>query len=179
MSYIHCFMTANRLNVDPDENPNGDTENGWVAAQWSRRTLFDNRNDAGTVFSTPSDSFDLYDDVDNALNDLPGGWDDNGDGTFYAKDDERHFEDPYSFSYALHFVEKDLGPDGYFERPWLPFQSVGYRLCDCCGYDHLNNRPRCSECTDYGCQDPSGCERLASEECEDCGWQVDNCICTD
>lgn len=96
-------------------------EDGWIDRRWSVTTLYDNRNDVSPVVDVDlSDAEELGDQVRDALEWLEGGYDDNGDGTFYAADSYRPYDEPWSYSYALHFVRKFYGPNGFTEEAWTP-----------------------------------------------------------
>lgn len=110
-----------------DYNPHSDTvrseggveEHGWVDWSWNSRTLHESRNDVRPAVDCDLDNaYDLHQEVKDALDKLPGGYQDNGDGTFYSVDSEDPFDEPWSYSYALHFVEKYYGDKGWTERPW-------------------------------------------------------------
>lgn len=104
-------------------------ENGWVDRRWSATTLYDNRNDVSPVVDVDeSDRETLEEDVRDALGWLEGGYNDNGDGTFYAADSYQPYDEPWSYSYALHFKRKYLGANGYVEVPWHPVKDGGITL---------------------------------------------------
>lgn len=103
-------------------------ENGWVDRRWST-TLFDSHNDVSPVVDVDlSDRETLEDEVRDALEWLEGGYEDNGDGTFYASDSYQPYTEPWSYRYALHFVRKYYGANGYVEVPWHPVTDGGITL---------------------------------------------------
>ncbi len=128
-----------------DYNPTSDTvrleepmeENGWIDRRWSPTVLHESRNDV-----RPEVDFDLsdltssdeeareiaQDAVKEALGWLEGGYNDNGNGTFYAADTKKPFDEPWHYSYALHFVRKHLGANGYIETRWRPVEDGGIAL---------------------------------------------------
>ncbi len=122
---------------DTDYNAASDTvrleepiqENGWVDRRWSATTLYDNRNDVSPVVDCPEEDDERLDDeVRDALGWLEGGFEDNGDGTFYAADSYQPYDEPWSYSYALHFKRKYLGANGYVEVPWHPVKDGNIAL---------------------------------------------------
>lgn len=121
---------------DPDYNASSDTvrledliqENGWIDRRWSSTVLYDSRNDVSPVVDADTDSEELADEVRDALGWLEGGFTDNGDGTFYAEESYQPFDEPWDYSYALHFVRKYLGAKGYVEVPWHPVKDGGIEL---------------------------------------------------
>lgn len=115
-----------------DYNPTSDTvrsedaveEHGWVDRGWSPYVLHESRNDAPPVVDCPEEDDErLAEECRAALEWLDGGAEDNGDGTFYAREGYTPFQDNFEgweYSYALHFVRKFYGPDGWTEEPWIP-----------------------------------------------------------
>lgn len=103
-------------------------ENGWIDRRWSPTVLHDSRNDATPVVDADTDSEELAEEVRDALGWLEGGYEDNGDGTFYAQDAYRPYTEPWSYRYAMHFVRKYLGDKGYVEVPWHPVKDGGIKL---------------------------------------------------
>ncbi|MET9385321.1 hypothetical protein ABZY09_30680 [Streptomyces sp. NPDC002928] len=100
-------------------------EHGWIDRSWSVRVLHDSRNDVRPVVDVDeSDAETLAEEITDALEWLEGGYEDNGDGTFYASDSYRPYDEPWSYSYALHFVRKFHGPNGWTEQAWHP-KSAG------------------------------------------------------
>lgn len=127
MGQIFAHYTCTRVMWEQDaEDPI--EECGWVDRRWSPYTLFDSRNDVSPVINLPADSEDLADEVRDALSWLEGGYEDNGDGTFYSADSYQPPVEPWSYSYALHFVVKSLGPKGWCEKPWHPVNDGGITL---------------------------------------------------
>lgn len=112
-------------------------EHGWVDRGWGSRVLHDSRNDVA-----PAVDFDLSDlasddpdvreeaegEVQNALNWLEGGFEDNGDGTFCATGTYQPYDEPWHYDYALHFTRKFLGTNGYAEEAWHPVKDGGITL---------------------------------------------------
>lgn len=125
-----------RADAGTDYNPATDTvrvedaveEHGWVDRSWNPRTLYDSRNDVRPVVSEDErDTEELTEAVRDALEWLPGGYEDNGDGTFYASDSESPMDEPWDYTYALHFVRKTAphehggtNPLDWRESPWVP-----------------------------------------------------------
>lgn len=101
-------------------------EHGWADRFWSKTQLYDSRNDVRAAVSCSLDDPQLMAEVDDALNELEGGWIDNGDGTFYAKDTYTPDKEPWTYDYALHLVVKDYGQDGWVERPWTLPEHADY-----------------------------------------------------
>lgn len=115
MGQIFAFMTATVVKLD------GTEEYGWIDPRWSRTTLLESRNDAGTVVNERESDEDLPDWVRDALGTHLGAYEDNGDGTFCGTDS---FTDPdtgLDWTYSLHFVRKFFNErDGWTERAWHP-----------------------------------------------------------
>jgi hypothetical protein len=122
---------------DTDYSPESDSvrledpweESGWIDCAWSPTVLQDSRNDVRPVVDVDeSDTETLADEVRDALGWLEGGYEDNGDGTFYASGSRSPMDEPWTYSYALHFVRKSLGPEGYVETAWHPVRDGGITL---------------------------------------------------
>lgn len=131
--HIFAFITCTRVMWPEGEDGNSSEdyieEHGWIDRRWSATTLYDNRNDVSPVVDVDeSDRETLEEDVRDALGWLEGGYDDNGDGTFYAADSYQPYDQPWSYSYALHFVRKYLGANGYVEAPWHPAKDGGLTI---------------------------------------------------
>ena len=117
-----------------DYSPQSDTirledaieDHGWIDRGWSSRVLHESRNDVSPVVDASvsvdeSDHEDLVDQVLDALGWLEGGYEDNGDGTFYASDSYQPYDEPWSYSYALHFtLKRHSASEGWNEKPWHP-----------------------------------------------------------
>lgn len=97
-------------------------ESGWVDPGWSNRVFFDSRNDVRPVLDTDTDDEDLEDDIRFVLEEL-GSYYDNGDGTFYSDSPEQDYEKGGHYTYAIHFVVKYYGPNGWQEKPWHPSEA--------------------------------------------------------
>lgn len=95
-------------------------EYGWIDRRWSRSQLYDSRNDVSPVISLDEDDEDLMDEVRDALEWLEGGYEDNGCGMFYSRESYNPSDEPWSYSYALHFTRKYYGAKGWTEEPWVP-----------------------------------------------------------
>lgn len=120
---IFGFFTATRVQWE-GEDPEPIEEHGWVDMNWNRRILFDSRNDVGPCVKLLSDDPYLAEEVSDALSELPGGWEDNGDGTFYAADLESPYDEEWSYSYALHFTRKFQDANGVWrEESWHPWHD--------------------------------------------------------
>jgi hypothetical protein len=118
--HIFAFITCTRV-MWPEGSEDPIEEHGWIDRRWSTTTLYDNRNDVGPVVDVDlSDTETLGEEVRDALGWLEGGYNDNGDGTFYAADSYQPYEEPWNYSYALHFVRKFYGPKGWTEEAWTP-----------------------------------------------------------
>jgi len=126
--HIYAFLTGERVRwaEDSDGHPIEDPiqENGWVDRAWSPYVFHDSRNDVRPVVDADlSDREMLSGEITDALGWLPGGWEDNGDGIFYGQESDQPSHDnpeEWAYSYALHFVRKFYGPDGWTEQPWHP-----------------------------------------------------------
>ena len=132
MAHIFAFVTATRVKWEQDDEGNtfedATEEHGWIDRRWSTTTLYDSRNDVSPVVDCDERDEDLADEVIDALQWLEGGYEDNGDGTFYAADSFQPYDEPWSYSYALHFVRKDLSDLGWRETPWHPVKDGGITL---------------------------------------------------
>lgn len=103
-------------------------EHGWVDRYWSTTTLYDSRNDVRPVVDEDESSEDLEEEVIAALGWLEGGYEDNGDGTFYASQSYQPYTEEWNYSYALHFVRKYHNGTTYVEVPWHPFRDGGIKI---------------------------------------------------
>lgn len=120
---IFGFFTATRVQW-VGEDPDPMEEHGWVDMTWNRRVLFDSRNDVYPYIMLWSDDPYLAEEVNNALSELPGGWEDNGDGTFYAADADSPWDEPWEYHYAIHFTRKFQDADGNWHKvPWHPWHE--------------------------------------------------------
>jgi hypothetical protein len=101
--------------------------------------LWESRNDVRPVVDWPesivASYYDSYDEMVRdyvlaALSELPRGFDDNGDGTYAATEPEASpcDDDLGLYTYAIHFVRKAHGPDGWTETPWHPGRDGGVWL---------------------------------------------------
>lgn len=128
--HIYAWFTADRVRWEEDsEDPI--TENGWVDWSWSPYVLHDGRNDVRPAVDSTTDAEDFQDDVREALGRLEGGYEDNGDGTFYSRDSYTPLHDNpegWSYTYALHFRRKYLGPKGWTEEAWHPVRDGGLEI---------------------------------------------------
>jgi len=128
--HIFAFYTCTRVRWEEDADGNTledpITENGWVDWAWSPYVLHESRNDVRPAVDVDlSDRETLADEIEDALGKL-GAYRDNGDGTFYAEDDDSPVHDNpegWRYSYALHFKRKYLGANGYVEVPWHPREA--------------------------------------------------------
>ncbi|MEZ0095529.1 hypothetical protein [Streptacidiphilus sp. EB129] len=107
----------------PIEEPEQIT--GWVDWGWNSRLLHESRNYVRPYVTLSEDDPDLYGEIRDAFNLLPGGPTSEGSrGTYYAADTYSTIDgDNCDFSYALHFTCKYLGPKGWVEEPWEPDMS--------------------------------------------------------
>ena len=134
MGYIYAFITCDRVKWEEDEDgtPMSDSpveEGGWIDRSWSPYVLHDSRNDVRPVVNCDEECAEkLADEVRDALDWLEGGYEDNGDGTFYASESYQPHTEPWSYSYALHFTRKFCGPKGWVEVPWHPVTDGGIKL---------------------------------------------------
>ena len=95
-------------------------ENGWVDRSWSSTALYDSRNDVGPIVDCLEYDEELADEVRDALGWLEGGYEDNGDGTFYASCSYQPMNEPWSYSYAIHFTQKEWVNGKWTESTWIP-----------------------------------------------------------
>jgi hypothetical protein len=124
MSHIFAFVTCTRV-MWPEGSEEYVDEHGWIDMRWSPRVLHESRNDVRPVVDCDeSDRETLIYEVTEALSDLAPYWD-NGDGTFYGEESEQPFDEPWNYSYAVHFKRKYLGPNGWTEDPWHPAKDGG------------------------------------------------------
>jgi len=120
----HYTATRYRWVNDEDGFPIEEPEeqHGWVDWGWNSRLVHDSRNDVRPYVSLDEDDPDLYDEIRDAFQQLPGGPQADGfRGTYYAADTDSPFDgDDWNYSYALHFSCKYLGLNGWVEEPWEP-----------------------------------------------------------
>ena len=95
-------------------------ENGWIDRPWSLTVLYDSRNDVTPVIDCDEDDEWLADEVKDVLNWLEGGYEDNGNGVFYATQSRQPMNEPWSYSYAIHFTQKGWVNGRWTESPWIP-----------------------------------------------------------
>jgi hypothetical protein len=96
-------------------------EHGWIDRRWSSRELYDSRNDVSPVINLNENDPDLMDEVRDALGWLDGGYEDNGDGTFCAAESYQPPDEPWVYSYALHFKRKFRDSEcRWTEESWIP-----------------------------------------------------------
>lgn len=103
-------------------------EHGWVDRSWSPTVLHDSRNDVNPAINLDENDEDLGDEVRELLEWLEGGYENNGDGTFYARDSYKPHEDAWSYEYAVHFTRKDNPSGTYNELPWHPVRDGKIQL---------------------------------------------------
>lgn len=119
-----CDDSSYDAHTDTVRSEDGIEESGWIDRSWSRRVLHDSRNDVSpAVDADESDLTTLADETADVLGWLEGGFEDYGSGTFYASESYVPFDDPWDYSYAVHFVQKFYGPDGWSEKPWHPVRD--------------------------------------------------------
>lgn len=113
MAYIHVFVTGTSDDFGGERYIE---EHGWIDPSWSWTVLHESRNDAGTILSIDENDEDLQ----KEIADLIVGYDNNGDGTFYSVDSVQDAATGVYWSYALHFVRKFYGPNGWTEENYVP-----------------------------------------------------------
>ena len=85
---VYAFMTGTSVDLDGNEDEREEL-NGWIDQDWSMTVLHDSRNDVmPLVKEWESDTEELADSVRDVLGD-GSLWEDNGDGSFYAKDERQ------------------------------------------------------------------------------------------
>ncbi|MFC1442879.1 hypothetical protein ABUW04_31990 [Streptacidiphilus sp. N1-10] len=123
----HFTATRTRWMYDDEGSPIEEPEQitGWVDWGWNSRLLHESRNYVRPYVTLSEDDPDLYDEIRDAFNLLPGGPTSEGSrGTYYAADTYSPIDgDDCHFSYALHFTCKYLGLKGWVEEPWEPDMS--------------------------------------------------------
>ena len=129
MGHIYAFITCTRIKWECEDEgcehygcmDYPQEEDGWIDRRWSPYVLYDSRNDVTPVVDVDESSTeDLANEVQDALSWLEGGYENCGDGTFYANETYQPYDDPWGYSYALHFMRKFYGPKGWTEEPWTP-----------------------------------------------------------
>ena len=134
MGQIFAHYTCTRVMWEQDEDgmPVSDSpveEHGWIDRRWSSTQLYDNRNNVSPVINLCEFSKEeLAEEVEEALEWLEGGYEDNGDGTFYASESYQPYTEPWSYSYAIHFTRKYYGALGWVEQPWHPVKDGGIKV---------------------------------------------------
>lgn len=104
-------------------------EHGWVDVYYSPRYLDESRNDVRPLVSEWEENREeLQAEITSALEWLEGGYEDNGDGTFYARESYSPMDEPWRYSYAIHFTRKFLGPNGFAEEKWHPVKDGGFKI---------------------------------------------------
>ena len=121
---IYAFYTCTRVRWETDDEgfPLEDPveEHGWVDRAWDPRVLHDNRNDVRPALKLDEGDPELLDDVREVIDWLPGGGEDDWNGTFYSREPVEPSDEPWSYCYAVHFVRKFYGPRGWTEEAWVP-----------------------------------------------------------
>jgi hypothetical protein len=112
---IFAHWTADRVSQESSENGLAE-ESGWVNRRGSRE-IYESRNDVRPEINMDVDDPDLREFIADL--DLRHA-EDNGDGTFYFQDEDIDLDTGDSWTYALHFTQKYLGPTGWVEREWHP-----------------------------------------------------------
>lgn len=124
--HIFAFMTATAVEIGPEDERN--ERYGWIDREWSMTDIHDSRNDVSPLVSLDeSDTEALADEIRDVLGD-GSLWEDNGDGSFYGKDER--VEDGYSWTYVVHFKRKFFGSNGYAEIDWHPMRDGGISLSE-------------------------------------------------
>lgn len=127
---IFAFFTATRVKwgADREGNPFEDptVENGWVDWSWNSRELCEARNYVRPYIDMAEDDDDLQGEITYALSLLDGGYESNG-GSFYATEGYQPYDEEWTYSYALHFVRKFFGPNGWTEEDWNPAEH-GFKI---------------------------------------------------
>lgn len=110
-------------------------EHGWIDRSWSRTCLHESRNDVRPAINStdydltdPDENEEFEQDIRELLEWLPGGFHDNGNGSFYSKSRDETYTDPWEYEYAVHFSRKFFGPNGRAEVPWHPVTDGGMTL---------------------------------------------------
>lgn len=113
---IYAFITCTRTKWDQDDEgfPIEDAveEHGWIDRQWSLGTLHDSRNDVRPTVDVDDDDDPevIFEEITDALEWLDDGFEDNGNGTFYASGNYTPWDDEWEYHYALHFTRKSIHP---------------------------------------------------------------------
>jgi hypothetical protein len=121
--HIYAFLSGMRVQCDPTGSGNHNDEHGYVDPNWSRTDLFESRNDVRPIVDCDIRDEDLADYVREAIEGL-GLPSDNGDGRFYGQD-EHAADDGSVWTYALTFIRKFHGPNGWTEQDWHPANDGG------------------------------------------------------
>lgn len=108
---IFGHITATRV------APDGTESHGWIDPQWSRTELFDSRNDVRPIIQESASDPDIAVLVADALLGEIGLPVDNGDGTYYGRD-ETMAPDGSVWTYAIHLTHKRHTSDGWVETPY-------------------------------------------------------------
>jgi hypothetical protein len=120
---IYAFVTCTRVKWEQDEDGNTFedpvVEDGWVDRRRSQFELYENRNDVPPFLRMDEDDPHLMEDVQEVL-DWLGTNEGDENGTFYASQSYQPFDQDWSYSYAVHFTRKFLGPKDWVEEVWIP-----------------------------------------------------------
>lgn len=134
MGQIFAHYTCSRVMWEEDEEgfpfEEPTEEHGWIDRRWSSTQLYESRNDVSPVINLDEESEELPDEVRDALGWLDGGYEDNGNGTFYASESYQPYTEPWHYSYAIHFSRKsrDHATGEWVERSWHPVRDGGISL---------------------------------------------------
>lgn len=124
---IFCHMTATAVKWDDEHQDYPHERHGWLDPSWDRTELQESRNYVRPLINEPEDSEDLADEISDLMGKYEY-WEDNGDGTFYAKDTYDD-EDGWIYSTAIHFTVKyQFDTGNWDEKPWHPKTDGKYEL---------------------------------------------------
>jgi hypothetical protein len=125
---IFAHMSASAAGF-PDSQEDYREQHGWVDPDFSMFELFPSRNDVKTLISIDADAGhnEISDALYEALGYLPGGAEDNGDGTYTSYDVLS--TGSWDYLYYVHFTYKHSGGSStpYAEEP---FKVSKYHLME-------------------------------------------------
>ncbi len=128
MAYIYAYYACTRIKWECEDDSCDHfscmdypyEEHGWIDRHRSSRELHENRNDVRPIVGLNEASEDLKDEVLEAIGWLEGGPElgFSETSTIYGRESYQPYDEPWHYSYAIHFVRKSYGDDGWPESEW-------------------------------------------------------------
>ncbi|AIG78446.1 Hypothetical protein AJAP_28035 [Amycolatopsis japonica] len=134
-AHIYAYLTATRIEFFGEGCDDYNEEHGWIDRDRSRTELHDFQSDVRPIVEWPeNDPTDggvyegLADAVRTAFEAFEGRPFDNGNGSFYDSGEYSPVDESWTYTYAVHFRRKFLGPNGWAEERWHPTRDGGVAL---------------------------------------------------